>query len=64
MTATLFTEIVTRTFTGGVCEGLTLEMAIPRISKPREIGSVHEVAKPVAGSPYRDVIVGIERWEG
>ena len=61
----LFTETVSRTFTGGALEGLTMEVSIPRVSDPRRIGTVHEVAKPCGGtSPYRDEVIAVERWEG
>lgn len=62
--AALFTEVVSRTFTAGVLAGLTIEARIPRVSFPREVGSVHVVVRPVGGtSPYRDKIVAVERWK-
>lgn len=58
-----YTEVVSRTFVSGILEGVTIEQRIPRISKPRAIGTRHLI-KSVFGSTYDDTILAVEPDQG
>lgn len=60
----LYTEVVMRTFTGGLLDGISVEQRIPHISNPRPIGSVQRVLSLYTSSYLDEVVDIIEEVRG
>ena len=58
--AILYTEVVSRRFTGGILAGIVTEQRIVGVPKPRKVGATQKVRKPIAGSPYVDTVIAVE----
>lgn len=54
---------VSRLFTSGTLEGLTISQVIPRVDSSRagKIGDVFTCKRPIAGGSYVDTVTAIEQ---
>ena len=56
----LYAVTVSRLFTSGNLEGLTIEQTLRRVSKPGKIGDVFTYKRAIGGGSYVDTTTRIE----